>query len=518
MKYFFLAVIVCTSSFPQLTYSATIADEYRSILAQTIAILEWRVLNLEAELKGESVLASAPSSALTGGIVPKRTLTSNGGGRRPQPPTLPPAPVFSMTGSGNTVTINTPVQLQPVTLTVTILEATDEVILPATIDALAFADEVNYVDITLLASSTPGVYTADLASVLTPPTNFSGVFTFNLPGGMIDEYVRYEVAYVGNNRVLTTELINSGTFDVTLHDDGSGPAPSTVVVERSTETPGVPMLGFGLSSESGGRVTLDEVSVAVEANPGVSASEVFTAAYLTVGGASYPASIESSTLVFRNIDLMLERSTYYSVAIVVDMAGQVGNYEADQVVFLTLDPSGLVLTQAGEATPVSPVAGAVVVGSEQALQARGLVIEPGSFTERFDLLNAEGTIGRFTLNFAITARVGDFYFTTTAIKLPSGSTSGVGFSIAGDYGTGTVQAVLSSTASESTPGVFMVRADETETVTLEVEMTTSEPSTFSVSLEEVWATSAGDGETGTESYPFVPPGDFTTPPQSIEIS
>ena len=517
MKYFFLAVILCTSSFPQLTYSATIAEEYRSILVQTIAILEWRVQSLEAELQGESILAGAPESTLTGAVVAKRALSTSGG-RRPQPPNLPPAPTFAMTGSGNSVTVAASVPLIPALLVVTVLEATDEVILPTTIDALAFVDQVNYVDISLIASSTPGVYTADLASVLMPPNNFSGVFTFNLPGGMIDEYVRYEVAYVGNNRVLSTELINSGTFDVTVHDDGSGPAPSTVVVERTAETPAVPMLGFGISSESGGRVTLDEVAVAVETNPGVSAGDVFTAAYLTLGGTSYPASIESSTLVFRDIDLVLERSTYYSASIAVDFAGQVGNYGADQVVFLTLDPGGLVLTQAGEVTPVSPVAGVVVVGSEQTLQARSIVIEPGSFTTNFAHTNIEETAGLFTLNFAITARVGDFYLTTDAVQLPSGGTDGVGFRIAGEYGTGTVQATLSSTASESSPGVFLIRADETETFTLEVEVTTSEPNTFSVSLEEVWATSVSDGETGAESYPFVPAGDFTTPPQSIAVS
>lgn len=304
---------------------------------------------------------------------------------------------------------------------------------------------------------------------------------------------------------------------MTLHDDGSGPAPSTVLVERNTETAGVSMLGFGVSSESGGRVTLNELSVAVEANPGVSAADVFTAAYLNLGGASYEASIESSTLVFRDIDLMLDRSTYYSAAISVDLAGQVGNYEAGQVIFLTLDPSGLVFTQAGEATPVSPVAGSMILGSEQTLQARSIVIEPNSFTTNFAHTNIEETIGRFTLNFAITARVGDFYLTTDASRLPAGIASGLGYTISGDNGTGTAQATLTATASESS-GVFLIRADETETFTLEVDLTTSQPDSFTVSLEEVWATTDSDGVTGAEQYPFVPPGDFTTPPQSIEVS
>ncbi len=517
MKYFFLAVILCTSSFPQLLHSATIAEEYRSILIQTIAILEWRVLHLEAELKGESVLAVVPESALAGGVVAKRGLNTSGG-RRPQPPNLPPAPVFSIAGSGNTVTVDASVPLVPVSLTVTILEATDEVIIPPTIDALAFVDDINYVDISLIASSTPGVFEANLASVLIPPTNFSGVFTFNLPGGMIDEYVWYEVTYIGNDRVLSTELINSGTFDVTLHDDGSGPAPSTVVVERNAETVDVPMLGFGLSSESGGRVTLNEVAVAVETNPGVAASDVFSAAYLTIDGSSYPASIESSTLVFRDVDLVLERSTYYSAAVTVDMAGQVGNYETDQVVFLTLDPSGLSFTQTGEVAPVSPVAGSVVIGSEQTLQARGVVIESGSFTERFDTLNVEETLGRFTLTFALTAKAGDFYLAATATELPATLSEGLGFSITGDYGTGTITPTFSSTASESSPGVFLIPTDETETFTLEVEMTTSEPSSFEVGLEELWITSDGNGVTNTEQYLFSPINEYTTPPQSITVS
>lgn len=178
MKYFFLVVILCTSSFPQLTHSATIAEEYRSILLQTITILEWRVQSLEAELEGESVLSGAPESTLAGAVVAKRALKADGGGRRPpQSPALPPVPTFAMTGSGNTVTVTASVPLIPTSLALTVLEATDEVILPATIDALAFVDSVNYVDITLIASSTPGVYTADLFSVLTPPANFSGVFT-----------------------------------------------------------------------------------------------------------------------------------------------------------------------------------------------------------------------------------------------------------------------------------------------------------------------------------------------------
>jgi hypothetical protein len=136
-------------------------------------------------------------------------------------------------------------------------------------------------------------------------------------------------------------------------------------------------------------------------------------------------------------------------------------------------------------------------GESHTLVAEGIVVPVDSVETTTDTQGENDTIGKYTIEFEVTAVEGDFYIAETATEGTS-ATTGVEFSI--DGGTATSTGVLSSSADEETSGVFTVREGETETFTLTVTVDPVATGLYRVQLGNVNYTSDDDGVTATEAY------------------
>lgn len=517
MKYFFLAVIWVCVMMPAPVRAQSIAEQYQAILRQVVVILEWQVQDLQ---KGQSAFAAAPVGTLTTGFQTSRRINRGGGGRRSTstPPVILPAPAFTITGLGNTVTITSDLPLQPQTFTVTLLDFSEEVAIPvvAPIHVAAFLTTGGYVDVELIPHGDGTIHEAALPGLLNPGEAYSGVFTTLFPEEIADEYIGYVVSYQGNGTSsLTVTLVNSGTALLTLITSADNPAPATVMVGRSTQTLAVPVLALGLQATGGGRVILDQLVIDVGSEPEVPVTKVIAEARLVGAGEVFRAEVTDTALVFSNLTFTTERDLFYTFVLEVDLLPQAENYNFTQTLTFGLEVASIQAFLSGQADPLEAVAGEAVYSNEQRLVPQSIFVPADTFSSNFVTLNEFATAAEFTLEFSVQAFFGDFYLKQAAVLVSENPSSGVSFAITGDYGAGSVTATLTATAEEVTSGVFVVRAEEIKTFTLTVQMTTAASGDFRITLAEVWSTLALDGETATNSFLLAPAADFTTPAQTI---
>ena len=494
------------------------AEQYHSILRQTIVILEWQVGELQ---KRQSVFAAAPVGTLTTGVQTSRRINRGGGGGRRStstPPVILPSPAFTITSLGNTVTITSDVPLQPQTFTVTLQDFSEEVTIPvvAPIHVAAFLTGGGYIDVELIPHGDGTIHEATLTGLLNPGETYSGVFTILFPEEIADEYIGYLVSYQGNSaRSLSASLMNSGTALLTLITSADNPGPATVMVGRSTETLAVPVLALGLQATGGGRVVLDQLVIDVGSEPEVPMTQVIAEARLVGAGEVFRAEVTDTALVFSDLAFTTERDLFYTFRLEVDLLPQKGNYNFTQTLTFGLEVASIQAFLSGQADPLEAVAGEAVYSNEQQLVPQSIFIPADTFLPNFVRLNDSGTEVEFTLGFSVGALYGDFYLKQATLLASENPSSGVGFIIDGDYGTGTVTATLASSAEEDTPGVFVVRADEIKTFILTVQMTTATTGNFSITLAEVWSTLEPDGETATDRYELTPATDFMTQAETV---
>jgi hypothetical protein len=161
------------------------------------------------------------------------------------------------------------------------------------------------------------------------------------------------------------------------------------------------------------------------------------------------------------------------------------------------------------------------VGDEHTLVAEGILVPVDGFSFETETLGQDDNIGEFTLEFEVTAVEGDFYITELATT--TDQNNGVRFSV-DNAGDADITGVLTSSADEEDPGVFVVRDGETETFTLTVTVS-GHTSAISprVTLTEVNYTDEDDGlvDGGANviegTYLPTPASDFRTTVQTLPV-
>lgn len=303
----------------------------------------------------------------------------------------------------------------------------------------------------------------------------------------------------------------------------SNPDATDIVVDTDDSTDGVTILEYTIEAQEGD-IELNTLFVKVDTS--ATSSSVIDDIALEIDGQSFDAensaSTTGNTTTFEfdiDGDVTIDADDEVTVAVVVDLKSQESSTNVDRYSNGTTIEANVTsverdLTDAEGADDIDTFSGSAS-GESHTLVAEGIVIPVDGVEATTDTQGENDTIGKFTIEFEVTAVEGDFYIKELATEGTS-ATTGVEFSV--DGGTATSSGVLSSTADEDTSGVFTVREGETETFTLTVTVDPSATGQYRVQLGNVNYTSDEDGITSTEAYTPTPAQDFRTGYETVQGS
>jgi hypothetical protein len=158
-----------------------------------------------------------------------------------------------------------------------------------------------------------------------------------------------------------------------------------------------------------------------------------------------------------------------------------------------------------------------ISSEEHDVISSGIIVPIDGVEFTTDTTGDNDTTGTFEIEFEVTAFEGDFYVRDFASTSADGTSGGVQFLVSSSDGTvNTVAASLTSTGDEDN-GAFLVEEGETETFTLDVAVTATDTGFFRVTLQEVWFSTGGDGQSGDVSgRVLTPASDYRTGTELVE--
>lgn len=351
--------------------------------------------------------------------------------------------------------------------------------------------------------------------------------------------------------VATTENISVAAVDFDIEEAGAdeelkvslasnNPDSTDIIVDTDSDTNDVTILVADLEAEDND-LELNSVTVRVDTT-GASTTKVVDEIRVVIDGQSFDAenvsatnksvfSLSQSRYVDSDVsddaiwyvfdidgDITLEEDEEVEMEVVVDfkdtddgnryangttIQAQISGTEVD-----TFDAEGAEDLTATQLTGTA-------IGDEHILVAEGIVVPVDGFSSDVSKVDADGKIYQFELEFEVKAVEGDFYITEQATSTTNTPAQGVGYTVTGAVGTGTVSPNLTSTADEDTAGVFTVREGETETFYLNVTIDPQNAGTFRVQLDDVFYAENSNGVTGAVEYSVTPVTDFRTKTQAI---
>jgi len=327
----------------------------------------------------------------------------------------------------------------------------------------------------------------------------------------------FEDVGVGKGVVFEIDELGGETLNFSLSTNN--PDSATLLVDASSKSDSYVILIFGVDAEDG-PVYVDNAYVLVE-TPNSAPSDVIDDSKLLIGGQNYnrntviqiDGNTEAEIHVFEIQKVFTEIS--HEVEFQVEFENQEGNYDVPQSVSASIDLDTRSLWQAEGYDDLNPATDffGTVFGEIHTLMVDGLLI--GDVETSSNTLGENDTVGEFTIEFEVTAFEDDFYFTD---NVGTGVTDGIQYRIDGPDAVSSISAVVSSTASEEQPGVYVIQEGETETVTLQVAIQVSEAGVYRLALESLFFTNNFDGVTNTRPTVAVNPTDLRTNYQAIQPS
>ena len=219
-----------------------------------------------------------------------------------------------------------------------------------------------------------------------------------------------------------------------------------------------------------------------------------------------------------NGQIIVPEGEFVTVELSVSLNAQSGNYANGQLI------QAKVTSNHVDETVASGLDGFLdedrlngsAVGNVFTLLASGLFV-PADFSWSVSTQGQNDTVGIFELEFEVTAVEDDYYITDNSSVTTNNPSDGIGFILEGPS-SANVASTISSTADESTSGVFTIREGETETITLRVTVDPTISSLYRVTLGEIWFSKVPNGTTATEKYVPFPSSDFRTDFENINAN
>lgn len=148
-------------------------------------------------------------------------------------------------------------------------------------------------------------------------------------------------------------------------------------------------------------------------------------------------------------------------------------------------------------------------GNEHTLQTVG--VNTVKTNTSVKTIGTNDTTGQYVIEFTIAALENDFYIAPFASTTADTANGGVQFTIDGPITfTGSVNAVLDSTARETSNGSFIVREGKTETFTVTVTIDPDTAAQYRVSLNNIRYSTDTNGTTNVKTHSFSPSTNYRT--------
>lgn len=345
------------------------------------------------------------------------------------------------------------------------------------------------------------------------------------PNGVVDEYDSTEY-----DETFTVETFASATgVELRITESSNNPNATTVKVDDTADTDGVLLLAFDMEARNSD-IEIFEIPVTFTIASGtLNVSTVANRVTLVIDGDEYSESVPtgaasangSTTIVFDNIDFVLDEGDEVEVEVLVDLNEQDGNYDEGETIRADVDAGDFdAEDESGEDLGVFDKSGSVL-GENQTLRTSGAVLTAGSMSVKSIENNDASTTdnqAEFKMTFAVEAFETDLFIAKSAAASTTLGVAGVNYQIedasAGGTATttGTVTSSLTSTADTSGT-CFRISDGQTKNITLTVVFDPALTSFYQLQLNSLnFASSCIDP---TELQAATPAEDFETDSTNI---
>jgi len=320
-------------------------------------------------------------------------------------------------------------------------------------------------------------------------------------------------------------IASSEPYEATLNFLASTNSPdaTTLPVDRDDISDVFTVLVFELDAEEG-PVSLSNVYIRLDTTNGV-ADNIIRDVELVIDGTTFNSSDvksingdTSAQLHLFELDdgIVIAPGVPVEAEVQVELKRQEGNYDVPQSVSASIDLDTRSLWEAEGYDDLNPATEffGTVFGETHTLMVDGLLI--GDVDTSTATLGENNTAGEFTIEFEVTAFEDDFYFTDNTGT--TGVTNGIQYGVDGPDAVASMSAVVTSTADEELPGVYVIQEGETELVTLQVYIEVSETGMYRLRLESLFFANNFDGVTNTRAAVGINPTDLRTNYQAIQPS
>jgi len=304
----------------------------------------------------------------------------------------------------------------------------------------------------------------------------------------IDQYEGDSTATA--TRTFSTEEAGTGE-ELKVALDSSNPDASTIKVDDTTKTEDQTILVFTLEAE-GGDLEVSQIPVVIATSSGTSSvSNLLADLKLEIDGVVYDDLVTgtgmatlanatgSSLFLFDLSDdkLAIDEDDKVQVKVIVDFKQRNNNYWDGSAITAKIESTvadAFIEAEGADDLDGSDISGSAI-GEAQTLQTAGVFAEAVSDSANTTVKDGAADTGTFVVKFDVSAFDQDAFINNVATRDGSGTVSGVDYVIQDENGvattTGTVSAVLSSTADEESGEFKVVDDASAETFTLTVTFT-----------------------------------------------